>query len=175
MLLQTNSYIVPNEKRTEHGRLMRRFRQALLRLGCDSFEVYEQVGANWSPLKEASRFVQMLRFRDRQHHQAIEAAERKDPAAQELIRQFAELIDLEYQKENGLFVIGYYSGMMAYSGALAAPPVSAAEAPAAQEEKEEAESRDFTTADHEPQDQRQSAARFRKRSGNEVPEGEAER
>ena len=33
MLLQTNSYIVPKDKRSEHSRLIRRFRQTLGRLG----------------------------------------------------------------------------------------------------------------------------------------------
>ena len=66
MLLQTNSYIVPKEKRVEHARLLRRFRQALARVGCDHFEVYEQVGSNWTG-ETTGRFVQIMRFRDKQH------------------------------------------------------------------------------------------------------------
>jgi hypothetical protein len=57
MLLQTNSYIVPKEKRAEHARLVRRFRQTLARLGCDHFEVYEQVGANWGSGESADTFT----------------------------------------------------------------------------------------------------------------------
>src|SRR5215218_7172452 len=48
MLLQTNSYIVPKDRRSEHTRLLRRFRQTLTRLGAEHFEVYEQVGANFA-------------------------------------------------------------------------------------------------------------------------------
>ena len=57
MLLQTNSYIVPKDKRAEHARLLRRFRAALAKLGCDSFEVYEQVGANWTSGEPTGRRV----------------------------------------------------------------------------------------------------------------------
>jgi hypothetical protein len=112
MLLQTNSYIVPKDKRSEHARLMRRFRQALARIGCDHFEVYEQVGPNWGPLKGGGRFVQILRFRDRQHQTAIQAAEREDPAAQQVIREFCDLVNLPYQQDKGLFALGYYIGVI---------------------------------------------------------------
>ena len=79
MLLQTNSYIVPRDKRMEHARLLRRFRQTLMRLGCDHFEVYEQVGANWNTGETTGRFVQIMRFRDRKHQLAVQGAERTDP------------------------------------------------------------------------------------------------
>ena len=87
MLLQTNSYVVPRERRMEHARILRRFRQTLLRLGCDHFEVYEQVGANWSAAETSGRFVQIMRFRDRKHQLAVQAAEREDPSAQALLRR----------------------------------------------------------------------------------------
>ena len=58
MLLQTNSYIVPKDKRAEHARLLRRFRASLAKLGCDSFEVYEQVGSNWTTGEPTGRYVQ---------------------------------------------------------------------------------------------------------------------
>jgi len=41
MILQSNSYIVPKEKRAEHARLVRKFRQTLNRLGCEQFDVFE--------------------------------------------------------------------------------------------------------------------------------------
>ena len=78
MLLQTNSYVVPKHLRVEHARLLGQFRHAMARLGCDSFEVYEQVGANWNPDQSDGRFVQLLRFRDRAHQQAVRDAERLD-------------------------------------------------------------------------------------------------
>jgi len=109
MLLQTNSYVVPRDRREEHERLIRRIRQALLRIGCDCFEVYEQVGANWAPIKGGARFIQIMRFRDRQHHQDIQEAEKNDPGFQELINEFMELIDLPEQQSQGLFAMGYYS------------------------------------------------------------------
>src|SRR6202035_2339277 len=99
MLLQTNSYVVPKEKRAEHARLMRRFRQALLRLGCDQFEVYEQVGANWSSGEPNERFVQIMRFRDRKHQLSVQNAERSDPTAQSLIAEFCELVNFAYQHQ----------------------------------------------------------------------------
>lgn len=127
MLLQTNSYLVPKERRLEHARLMRRFRQTLLRLGADHFEVYEQLGANWSPLKTAGRFIQVMRFRDRQHHQAIQEAERSDTGAQQLIREFCELIDFQQQQSDGQFVVSYYGSVLTATGEVNSQP--GAEAP----------------------------------------------
>src|SRR5580704_3928487 len=112
MLLQTNSYIVPKERRAEHARLIRRFRQALARIGCDQFEVYEQVGANWSPGGANGRYVQIMRFRDRQHQQAVQAAERNDPGAQQIIAEFCELINFPYQQQHGYFATGFYASVL---------------------------------------------------------------
>jgi hypothetical protein len=112
MLLQTNSYIVPKEKRAEHSRLIRRFRQTLLRLGCDHFEVYEQVGSNWSNSEAAGRYVQILRFLDRKHQLAVQAAERSDPTAQAVIADFCDLINFPYQQQQGLFAVGFYTSVL---------------------------------------------------------------
>jgi len=108
MLLQTNSYVVPKETRSEHARLVRKFRQTLTRLGCDHFEVYEQVGSNWSGGETSGRFVQLMRFRDRKHQLSVQAAERSDPGAQALIAEFCELINFPYQQQQGLFAVGFY-------------------------------------------------------------------
>jgi len=113
MLLQTNSYVVPSDKRAEHERLIRRIRQALLRIGCDQFEVYEQVGANWACLKGGGRFIQIMRFHDRQHHHEIQEAEKNDPSIQQLISEFMELIDLPAQQAQGMFAMGHYSRISA--------------------------------------------------------------
>jgi hypothetical protein len=112
MLLQTNSYIVPKDKKAEHSRLIRRFRQTLLRLGCDHFEVYEQVGSNWSNGESQSRYVQILRFLDRKHQLAVQAAERTDPTAQAVISDFCELINFPYQQQQGLFAVGFYTSVL---------------------------------------------------------------
>jgi len=110
MLLQTNSYVVPSNKRQEHERIIRRIRQALLRVGCDQFEVYEQVGGNWAPLKGGGiRFIQIMRFHDRQHHHQIQEAEKNDSAVQQLINEFMALIDLPEQQTQGQFAMGHYS------------------------------------------------------------------
>ncbi len=112
MLLQTNSYIVPKEKRAAHNHLMQRFRQVLMKIGCDHFEVFEQVGANWAGGETSGRFVQMMKFRDRKHCQAVQLTERKDPAAQALVREFCELINFAYQEQQGLFAHGYYNAVI---------------------------------------------------------------
>ncbi len=112
MLLQTNSYVVPKEKRAEHERLMRRFRQTLGRLGCDYFEVYEQVGVNWSGGESSGRYVQIMRFRDRKHQLAVQNAEKTDAAAQSLIGEFCALVNFEYQQQRGLFAVGFYHGLL---------------------------------------------------------------
>jgi len=112
MLLQTNSYIVPKDKRPQHARLVQRFRQTLTRLGCDHFEAYEQVGANWSPTDTTGRFVQLMRFRDRKHQLAVQAAERSDATAQGLIKEFCELINFPYQQQQGLFAVGFYHSLL---------------------------------------------------------------
>lgn len=111
MLMQTNSYVVPKDRRTEHARLVVRFRQTMLRLGCEHFEVYEQVGANWAAAEATGRFVQIMRFRDRRHQQQVQAAEQADPDAQQLIREFCELVNLPYQQQQGLFAMGYYASV----------------------------------------------------------------
>src|SRR5438309_6554421 len=112
MLLQTNSYVVPKERRSEHARLMRRFRQVLGRLGCEDFEVYEQTGTNWGGGESSQRFVQIMRFRDRKHHAALQAAERSDPAAQQLIAEFCELVNFPYQQQHGFFAVGFYTSVL---------------------------------------------------------------
>jgi len=111
MLLQTNSYIVPKDKRTEHARLIRKFRQALLRLGCEYFEVYEQVGNDWNAADTGGRFVQLMRFRDHRHQVAVQEAEHQDPAAQSLIKEFCALINMPYQLQQGLFATSFYSSV----------------------------------------------------------------
>lgn len=113
MLLQTNSYIVPKEKRSEHARLMRRFRQALGKLGCDMFEIYEQVGANWTGNDANGRYVQIMRFRDRKHQMSVQSAERTDPSAQALIAEFCELVNFPYQQQQGFFAVGFYNSVLA--------------------------------------------------------------
>jgi hypothetical protein len=113
MILQTNSYIVPREKRAEHARLLARFRTSLAKLGCDHFEAYEQVGPNWNTAETPGRFVQIMRFRDRKHQQQVQAAERSDPMAQQLIKEFCDLINFPYQQQQGLFVVGFYNSVLA--------------------------------------------------------------
>src|SRR3954466_11452910 len=112
MLLQTNSYFVPRERRAEHARLLKRFRQVMARLGCDMFEVYEQSPANWGGGESSGRFIQMMRFRDRKHQLAVQANERNDPAAQALIAEFCELINFNYQQQQNMFATGYYQTAM---------------------------------------------------------------
>jgi hypothetical protein len=112
MLLLTNSYIVPREKREDHARLVKRFRHVLARLGCDQFEVYEQVGPNFGGADASGRFVQLMRFRDHRHHQTVHEAEQTHPDAQAIIREFCDLINLPYQEHQGLFAIGYYASVV---------------------------------------------------------------
>lgn len=131
MLLQTNSYIVPREKREAHSRLLRKFRQVLLRLGCDHFEVYEQVGSNWSPGDATGRYVQIMRFRDRQHQQSVHAAEQTDPAAQAVIREFCSLINFPYQQQQGLFATGFYQSAIPIASARRPPDQPKRAAPVA--------------------------------------------
>jgi len=146
MLLQTNSYIVPAEKREEHARIIRRFRQVLARLGCESFEVYEQVGPNFAPFKGSARFVQLMRFRDRQQQQSVQAAERDDDVAQDLVREFCELVNLDFQKNHSLFAVGFYSELDG-SGRGSEQIEAVAERPTG----------DFTTADSDPAAQEEAA------------------
>jgi hypothetical protein len=112
MLLQTNSYVVPKDKRSEHARLLRRFRQTLARLGCDSFEVYEQVGNNWALNQTSGRYVQIMRFRDRRHQVAVQQAEQADPIARQQIAEFCDLVNIPYQQQQGLFAVSYYTAML---------------------------------------------------------------
>jgi hypothetical protein len=145
MLLQTNSYIVPNDKRAEHARQIRRFRQTLLRLGCDHFEVYEQVGPNWSNSESTGRYVQIMRFVDRKHQLAVQAAERNDPTAQAVIADFCELINFPYQQQQGLFAIGFYTSVLPIAPLRARNELADATEPPAAEDTEAA-----AAADDEP-------------------------
>src|SRR6185436_7924546 len=122
MLLQTNSYVVPKETRAEHARLVRKFRQTMARLGCDQFDVFEQVPPNWGAGESTGRFVQMMKFRDRRHQQAVQSAEQRDPSAQQLIAEFCELINFPYQQQQGLFAAGFYQSVLPV-----APPVRGVE------------------------------------------------
>lgn len=110
MLLQTNSYIVPKEKRTEHARLVKRFRALMARLGCTDFQCYEQAGPNWTQ-EVGGRFVQIMRFRDRDHQKAVRDAEQSDASAQDLVREFCELINFAYQHQRGLATTAFYIEM----------------------------------------------------------------
>ena len=93
--------------------MLRRFRQTLLRLGCDHFEAYEQVGPNWSHGESTGRYVQIMRFKDRKHQLAVQAAERQDPTARALIfTEFCDLINFTYQQQQGLFAVGFYTSML---------------------------------------------------------------
>jgi len=126
MLLQTNSYIVPKDKRAEHARLLRRFRATLAKLGCDSFEVYEQVGSNWSTGEPTGRYVQIMRFRDRRQQVAVQAAERSDPTAQAIIAEFCQLINFPYQQQQGLFAVGFYHSVLPAAPARPQPAAEGA-------------------------------------------------
>jgi hypothetical protein len=147
MLLQTNSYKVPKERRSEHARLLARFRQTLARLGCDHFEAYEQVGANWGGGESTGRFVQIMRFRDRKHQQQVQQAEKTDPQAQALIKEFCELINFPEQQQLGQFAVGFYTSVIAVAPtrapgsmpdpALPAPQLSPRSAAAAEGEQAE--------------------------------------
>src|SRR5580658_1744979 len=146
MLLQTNSYIVPMDKRAEHARQIRRFRQTLLRLGCDHFEVYEQVGPNWSNSESTGRYVQIMRFVDRKHQLAVQAAERNDPTAQAVIAEFCELINFPYQQQQGLFAIGFYTSVLPI-----APPRAGRNELTDATEPQNAEPQDVEPQEAEPQ------------------------
>jgi hypothetical protein len=129
MLLQTNSYLVPREKHEEHTRLMRRFKQVLSKLGCEQFEVFEQTGPNWAP-GETGRCVQLMRFRDRKHQQHVQNAERTDPAAQAIIAELSELLNMPLQQQQGFFAAGFYQSVLAdREAAEASLPPSQAPAP----------------------------------------------
>lgn len=110
VLLQTNSYVVPRDKRAEHARLMLRFRQCFKRLG-SVFEVYEQTGPNFTG-ESGGRFVQIMRFRDRHHQQEVHEKEQLDPVAQQLIADFCQLVNITYQQQHGLFAASYYAGIL---------------------------------------------------------------
>lgn len=109
MLLQTNSYFVPKDKRTEHARLVKRFGALMNRLGC-AFETYEQAGPNWSN-EVGGRFVQIMKFRDETHQKAVRDAEQSDAGAQDLVREFCELIDYARQTQQGMATTAYYKGV----------------------------------------------------------------
>lgn len=147
MLLQTNSYVVPKDKRSEHARLLRKFRQTLSRLGCDHFEAYEQVGSNWSNGETTGRFVQIMRFRDRKHQIAVQSAERSDPAAQQLIQEFCQLINFPYQQQQGLFAVGFYSSALP----VAPPrPVDSSAGDSSTDDQQEPSEQDLPADDADP-------------------------
>ncbi len=115
MLLQTNSYLVPESKRAEHERLMRRFRACFERLGSE-FEVFEQTDDTFAPAARgtpAARFVQMMHFRDVEHQRQVQDAEQHDDVAKRLIADFVRLVDLPRQQQQGLYAAGHYRDLPA--------------------------------------------------------------
>lgn len=110
MLLQTNSYFVPKDKRTEHARLMHRFRALMARLGCDQFDVCEQSGPDWNS-ERGGRFVQLMKFRDSAHQKSVRDAEQSDVGAQDLVREFCELVDYALQQQQGMATTAFYRGI----------------------------------------------------------------
>jgi hypothetical protein len=56
--------------------------------------------------------VQIMRFRDRKHQLSVQGAERTDPVAQALVREFCELINFSYQQQQGLFAVGFYTSFL---------------------------------------------------------------
>ena len=132
MLLQTNGYLVPPDRRAAHARLVRRFRAAMRRLGCDRFEVFEQVGPGWHGGETSGRFIQMMGFRDRAHQKQVHDAEQQDPEAQQIIADFCALIDYDSQQQQKSFITGYYRNAVEgpqEAAAAAAPPEPAAPSP----------------------------------------------
>jgi hypothetical protein len=73
--------------------------------------VYEQVGSSWQG-DSTGRYVQLMRFRDKKQQQMVQDAERTDPAAQQLIKEFCELINFPYQQEHGIFAVGFYHSVL---------------------------------------------------------------
>jgi hypothetical protein len=53
-----------------------------------------------------------MRFKDRKQQLSVQNAERADPAAQALLKEFCELINLPYQQQQGLFAVGFYTSFM---------------------------------------------------------------
>ena len=53
-----------------------------------------------------------MRFRDREHQLAVQAAENSDRDAQLLIAEFCELINFPYQQEHGFFAVGFYTNIL---------------------------------------------------------------
>jgi hypothetical protein len=58
------------------------------------------------------RYIQIIRFRDRKQHQVLQEAERNDPQAQQLIREFCDLIGFNEQQQQGQFSVGYYGSVV---------------------------------------------------------------
>lgn len=117
MLLQTNAYSLPRDKKDQHARLVKRFEDCFRRLGA-SFEVYQQVDAGFKDQADQNslRFVQLMKFKDEKHLASVRAAEVSDAACTQLIKDFCELIDYSGQVQSGLFLPGYYASVVASQG-----------------------------------------------------------
>jgi hypothetical protein len=110
MLLQTNSYLVPNGRRAQHARLIQKFVACFERLGGD-IEVYEQTAPGFEPFArntEAFRFAHVMRFRDHEHQQAVATREAQDQEAVKLIAELVELVDLRRQRRDGRYIGNFY-------------------------------------------------------------------
>jgi hypothetical protein len=81
-----------------------------------------------------------MRFHDRAHRQAVENAERSDPSAQQVIKDFCELINLPYQQQQGLFAVGYYTSFLAMPPQRTTTAQSATDGPAVQPQESSTES-----------------------------------
>jgi hypothetical protein len=58
---------------------------------------------------------------------AVQNAERSDPAAQQLIAEFCELVNYPYQQQQGQFAVGFYSSVLPVAPSTAHPEASGEE------------------------------------------------
>jgi hypothetical protein len=116
MLLQTNSYLVPEARLGEHRRLMRKMAACFARLGLGGdqpgrFDIFEQVGPEFTNRSSGSagiRCIQMMRFADREQQQRVQKAEAEDAEARQIVDTLCRLVDLPGQQKRGLFANGFY-------------------------------------------------------------------
>ena len=74
--------------------------------------MYEQVGANWGGATPPAASCRSCVSAIAAISSAVQNAERNDPAAQQLIAEFCELINYPYQQQQQQFVVGFYASAL---------------------------------------------------------------
>jgi len=86
-------YKIPLDKTIEYFKLEKKAIDAYLENGCVKVEIYRDA-------EDPQRWMEINRFRDREHYQRVASTLEEDPRISQLFEEFQELlVDAEYEPD----------------------------------------------------------------------------